>query len=280
MSALATSAFAFSRVRRTLIAAALLSLTACEKVIDVDLKSADPKLVIEATLSDDGRPATAHLTQSVAYDETNTFPAVTDALVVISDDTGALDTLRATAVPGTYAGRTLLGQPGHQYTLRVESAGKMYLSIASLPVPIPLDSVRVDKVSFGQGDNFLLIPSYQDPAGVRNYYHFLQFRNGRPNLAILLLDDELTDGLRNQRRLFTMGGDTKDEDKLIPGDSVRLEMHCIDAGSYEYLRTLSQVLQSNPLFSTTPANPLTNFSGGALGFFNVYSRQEIRTRVR
>jgi hypothetical protein len=45
-------------------------------------------------------------------------------------------------------------------------------------------------------------------------------------------------------------------------------MESVDSGVYTYLRTLQQTINQN---SATPANPLSNITGGALGYFSAYS---------
>ena len=45
----------------------------------------------------------------------------------------------------------------------------------------------------------------------------------------------------------------------------------IDKSTYDYYRTLADLLYTNPFFGSTPANPNTNLSNGALGYFGSYS---------
>jgi hypothetical protein len=83
-------------------------------------------------------------------------------------------------------------------------------------------------------------------------------------------NDEFTDGKANIRPLNVRS--REDEDDLLTGDSVRVEMQNIDANVYEYLRTLAQVLQSGGgLGTASPANPQSNFSGGVLGYFSAHT---------
>lgn len=56
---------------------------------------------------------------------------------------------------------------------------------------------------------------------------------------------------------------------MLRGQSLRLDIRAgadidgtVDRANYEYVRTLNQILESNPLFTTTPANPTSNTSGG------------------
>jgi len=266
----------------SLLAAALLLTASCQKVVTLDLQNTTPQLAIEGNLADDGQPCTVLLSQSVDYTQTNTFPAVSGATITLSDDAGGLETLTETSTPGRYQGRQLLGQPGRRYTLRVESGSQRYVAACTLPSPVvALTGLRAQKSIVG--NNIQLVPQYQDPAGGRNYYLFRQYRNGRLNKAIFTQNDEFTDGKANVRALGGGGpggggGMADDVDKLATGDSVRVEMQNVDPDAYEYFRTLNQILQGNALLSTTPANPKSNFSGGALGYFSAHSRRQ-RTLV-
>ncbi|TDN37198.1 DUF4249 domain-containing protein [Hymenobacter sp. UV11] len=258
------------------LAAALLLTASCQKVVTLDLQNADPQLAIEGNLADDGQPCTVLLSRSVDYTQTNTFPAVSGATVTLSDDAGGLEKLAETSTPGQYRGSKLLGQPGRRYTLRVETGGQSYVAASTLPSPVvALTGLRAQKSVVG--NNIQVVPEYQDPAGPRNYYLFRQYRNGRLNKNIFLQTDEFTDGKSNARALGSGGGgggSTDDADKLATGDSVRVEMQNVDPDAYEYFRTLNQILQGNPLFSITPTNPKSNFSGGVLGYFSAHSRRQ------
>jgi hypothetical protein len=78
------------------------------------------------------------------------------------------------------------------------------------------------------------------------------------------MDDQLVDG--NQINLFLFGS------AYEAGDTAIAELQCIDEQVYRYLLTLSNVSASSPSGSTTtPENPVTNLSGGALGYFSAVS---------
>ncbi|GAB3864332.1 hypothetical protein GCM10028824_01740 [Hymenobacter segetis] len=258
---------------RLLVAAATVLLAAsCQKVITLDLQSSAPRLSIEGNLADDGQPCTVLLARSTSYTETNTFPAVSGAVVTLSDNAGGLETLAETSTPGQYRGRTILGQPGRRYTLRVETDGQAYVAVSTLPSPVvPLSGLRAQKAPIGT--NIQALPDYLDPAGTRNYYLFQQYRNGRLNKNIYLQNDEFTDGKANVRGLGTGGGggSNTDADKLVAGDSLRVEMQNVDADVYEYFRTLNLTLQGGGMATASPANPKSNFSGDVLGYFSAHS---------
>lgn len=260
------------RAPRFLAAAVLLFTTACQTVIDLDLQDAAPRLTIEGQLTDDGQPATVRLIRSVPYTAASSFPGVSGAFLTLRDNAGGLDTLRETTTPGQYRGRTLHGQTGRQYTLRVEVDGQACTATSTLLPAVPLTGLQVRPSGFG--DELELLPAYQDPAGVPNYYVFRLYRNGRLTQGIFVQSDQLTDGQPNSRALNVVGASPV-EDNLVAGDSVRVVMQHVDAGVYEYFRTLNMLLQVG-LASASPANPTSNFSGGVLGYFSTYAQQQRR----
>ena len=77
------------------------------------------------------------------------------------------------------------------------------------------------------------------------------------------MDDRLSDGKYFHQDLFD------DSVHIKSGDSVSLNMYSIDANVYHYLSEMLQI--SNSAESVTPANPDTNFSNGALGFFSAHT---------
>ena len=257
---------------RLLSAAVVLLLTAsCQKVVTLDLKAADPRLTIEGNLADDGQPCTVRLFRSVSYTETNVFPAVSRAVVTLSDDAGGLEILAETSTPGQYQGRTIMGQPGRRYTLRVEADGQSYVAASTLPaVVVAFTGLKAQKSVIGS--DIELLPEYQDPAGMRNYYFFRQYTNGVLNESLFLQNDEFTDGNANNR---TLGGQGQgDAVSLTAGDNVRVEMQNVDADVYEYFRTLNLTLQDDGLTTVSSANPKSNFSGGVLGYFSAHSLRQ------
>jgi hypothetical protein len=258
---------------------ALALLASCEKVIDLDLKTTTSQLVIEGNLADDGRPCQVTLNRSANYTDTNNFQAVSGATVTLADNAGGQETLRESATaPGQYAGATLLGVPGRTYTLRVETGGAAYVATSTLPAPVvPFD--RLSTQLSAVGNRIQAVVEFNDPAGQPNSYLYRQYRNGRLNNLIFVQNDQFNDGKHVTQVLRSMGGNTSDPNdlnKLVSGDSLRVEMQNIDAGVYEYFRTLNLILTTNPATATTPANPKSNFSGGVLGYFSAHSRR-VRT---
>ncbi|TVT43034.1 DUF4249 domain-containing protein [Hymenobacter setariae] len=262
--------------------ALLLASTGCEKIVDLNLKTSTAQLVIEGNLVDDNQPCQVSISRSANYTDTNTFEAVRGATITLADNAGGLETLRETATPGRYLGATLRGVPGRTYTLRVETDGAAYVATSRLPAPVvPFEKLSTQLSAFGT-DNIQAVVDYTDPAGKGNSYLFRQYRNGKLNNAIFVQNDEFTDGNRISQVLRTRSSSSTDPnelDKLKAGDSLRVEMQNIDPGVYEYFRTLTLILTAGGAPTTTPANPKSNFSGGALGYFSAHSRRVLTIKV-
>ena len=254
------------------VLALLLAGTGCEKIIYPKLNTSPSQLVIEGNLVDDGQPGVVSVSQSTDYTNTNSFPPVRGAVVTLADDAGNQETLAETATPGQYRGAGgVLGVPGRSYTLRVATGGAAYVAVARLPGPVvPFDRLRTQPSPFG--DAVQAVVDYTDPPGRGNSYLFRQYRNGVLNRTAFVQNDQFTDGKPVSQVLRSMGP-PDDADRLKPGDSLRVEMQNIDPGAYEYFRTLNQIVASSAAPSTTPANPASNFTGGALGYFSPHSRR-------
>ena len=270
----------FPTPRRLAGLALLLAATGCEKVITLNLKTSSSQLVIEGNLVDDGRPCQVSLSTSTDYTNTNSFAPVSGAAITLSDDAGSQETLRE-AAPGQYVGATLAGVPGRTYTLRVEAGGAAYVAQSRLPAPVVPFGMLSTRLSVFGTDNIQAVVDYPDPPGLGNSYLFRQYRNGRLNPAIFALNDKFNDGKAVSQVLRTPGGndDANKPDKLVAGDSLRVEMQNVDPAVYEYFRTLAQILTPGGAPSTTPANPQSNFSGGVLGYFSAHSRRVRTIRV-
>jgi hypothetical protein len=271
-----------TKLRALAAGALLLAGTGCEKVVNLDLKTSTAQLVIEGNLVDDNKPCQVTLNRSTNYTDANSFAAVSGATITLADNAGGLETLRESATPGQYLGATLRGVPGRTYTLRVETDGSAYVATSRLPAPVvPFEKLSTQLSVLGT-DNIQAVVDYTDPAGKGNSYLFRQYRNGKLNNAIFVQNDEFTDGNRISQVLRTRSSSSNDPnelDKLVPGDSLRVEMQNIDPGVYEYFRTLNLILTVGGAPSTTPANPKSNFSGGVLGYFSAHSRRVLTIKV-
>jgi hypothetical protein len=257
-------------MKRTRIFRPLLfffALFSCTKVINVNLNNANPNIVIEGIVSDAPGPYQVMLTQTVNFNDANIFPPVTGATVKITDSVlGITDSLKE-LVPGTYTTQKLLqGITGHTYQLYVLSNGQEFTASSTMPMKVNLDSVTFYSTDIFGTKSTSAIANFQDPAGIANYYTFTEYVNGQAIDQTFNFSDRLSDGKYIRRQLFN------DSSYINPGDQVTIEMHCVDNPVWQYFNTLGQAKGNNSQ-SITPANPLSNISNNALGYFSAQTTQ-------
>jgi hypothetical protein len=253
----------------------LISITSCQKVINVNLNASDPQYVIEGNVTDRQEPQTVSISRSVNFSETNQFPQVTGALVTITDETAGITDTLTEVNPGTYQTRNVPGVSGHAYSLYINANGRVFTSRSVMPKPVAIDSIGTEKSVFG-GDDLYAKPYYTDPVETGNCYRLTQTVNRRKVKGWDVRNDDVTNG---QTAKFPFYYDTDDDanPKIKVGDSIFVTLQTIDRPVYEFYRTLEQTMSQN---STTQANPISNIAGGALGYFSASTLRETGAIVK
>src|SRR5690554_1931882 len=120
----------------------VVALASCEEVIDLDLGNAEPRIVIEGTLTTDPGPYQVKITQSVDYGELNEFPAISGAAVTITDKEGRSEVLEEVG-EGVYLIQDFQGEKGKSYNLEVQYEGETYQAASTIPAThIPIQSLK------------------------------------------------------------------------------------------------------------------------------------------
>ena len=248
--------------------------SACKKVIDVDLKNATPQIVIEGNITDAGGPYEVKITKTVDFPADNVFPPVTNATVFVTDSTNGITEELIQADSGIYLTTDFLGVPHHTYGIVVNVDGQRYTASSRMPARVPLDSITfAENVNFNNQTEINAVVNFQDPKGLGNYYMFTEYVNGRQIPNIFVFEDRLSDGRYIQDPLFN------DSAYLQKNDTLVITMDCIDQNIYNYFYTLMNVTGNNNFQSVTPANPVSNLSNGALGYFSAHTRQRATISV-
>ncbi len=247
-----------------------LFLSSCEKVIVLDLKNTDQKIVVQGNVTNTPGPYFVNLNYTIAYYNSNTFPAITGANAKIYDDAGNSETLIETT-QGVYKTTSLIGTPGRKYTVQVITNGNTYTGASTMPLPIPIDSLLIQP-SISRSSNvvsgYRVLCKFTDPVGLGNFYRVVI--NSNDTLAIgdntsRVIADKLNDGVQLSVSFRT---------KLVVGDTVNIQLQCIDKSTYDFYNTLKGAVGSSSIgqfLAALPANPISNISAGGLGYFSAYS---------
>lgn len=256
--------------------AILITFASCEKVIDVKLNTSASQLVIEGMITDQLGLQTITVSESVPYTNSNVYPAVTGAQVVVTDDDNHSWTFTETK-PGTYTYPSLKGETGHKYTMKVVTKNTTYTAASTMPSLVKLDSLSIKIITFGGDDIKTVEAHYQDPAAQVNQYRMIMKVNGVQIKSVFAENDRLTNGNSVTSTLFY---DDDLNEKLKTGDTAEVELQCIDKDVYTYWFTLSQQTQNGPGGGVTPGNPPSNISNGALGYFSLNTTEKKTLTVK
>ncbi len=251
----------------------ILSLIACEKVIDVDLNTSDPKTVIDASLCAEDSTHLIFLSQSGRFTDAQGLALVSGAIITISDEGGNSASFTEFD-SGIYFLQNYPLTTGNTYSLEVVNGEEVITASSFLHPKIEIDSLFFEEEQFAgppsEKTKYTVRILFQDPAGVPNYYRQALVVNDTLDKGFRVANDDLTDG--NERNLGYFGKQVK------VGDEVKVDLWTIDQAAFNYFKTMDDISSGSGFVSATPYNPISNLSGG-LGNFTVYHRSTISGTV-
>ncbi len=252
----------------------------CEDVVQVELNSTEPKLVIEGYLSNYPRDCYFRVSRTTDFfNPRGSIDGVTGALIVVSDNSGSEDTL-AENTPGTgyyVFPREFSAVAGKTYSATVVLENRTFTANTTM-----VDQVRVDSMTFEYEEDNRFVDEGEEQDGYRLHVYF-EDTPDRPDYArikltkrrpfdydiayydIFLYDGRLSDGNTVDYNYFF---------KVFQlGETAQVELLVMDKVMYDYFLTLREVAvgQEGNVFDVTPANPNTNWSGGVLGYFGAFN---------
>jgi hypothetical protein len=241
-------------------------LVSCEDIIEIDLDTIEPKLVIEGCINDLGDPCTIKLSKTGDYFEPGINPAVSGALVSLTDEYG-IETAFEEVEQGLYTSESLEVFENRSYTLLVESEGEDYMAEGTIPQKVVIDSLsyEIPPLIYEFEEGYMLTCYLQDPGEYRNYYRLITYKTGDPknsnDLKYIFNDDFM-----NGNKIFM----SWDLEAFFPMDTVVVELQTLDKSTYDYYITLNS-LAGGIVGASNPSNPETNLSNDALGYFGAYT---------
>ncbi|MBR1505033.1 MAG: DUF4249 family protein [Prevotella sp.] len=255
-----------------------LSMTACEKEIDLDYHEVAPLYAAEATVTQEGTNVWLRTTQSVT-DNSAAGHGVAGANIVLSElmPSGELFPVATLTYKkdGQYTA-SATGIPGITYVIDIAIDGQHYTSQSTMPNAPTVNSFRfVWKKVLSERMLFADL-RLQDERDKANYYFAHIYRNGVGYRWAVMTDQNNPNGELQQLFQCTTERDMNknDEDALSDNDVIRVEIRSIDRQSYDYLYSM-QVMDN------AGTNPIQNYSGGQLlGYFSAYSFVTLNQRFQ
>lgn len=254
-----------------LLFAAAVLMTGCEKVVDINLNNAAPQYVIEGNVFSGMDTVKVNVAKTTDYYGKAPQEQISTATVTLSDNAGNSTTIPNVA-PGSYQLTGFTGVPGRTYNLSVKVDGKEFTSTSTMPAAVNIDSISKEfKDADFRKEGYEIAANFQDPGNVKNYYRMVYTINdtlqNKPE-DLYLLNDKFNDGKKVKADLFR---------RFEVGDKIEFELRGMDEPAYNFFFSLQDVLnnQSGP----APANPNTNITGGALGYFAAMTKSKQQITV-
>ena len=248
----------------------------CEDVIEVDLNSVDPKIVIEGVVSTDGSPSQVRITKSTDFYEPGIYETVSSAEIELIDSDGNSGTMTEIE-NGLYQTDAVIGEIGRKYYISVKAEGETYSAESLIPPQLVLDSLNLEVAPyFGEetyeNKAYFLHLYFQDLIDTVNFARFRILNNGVLLGGYRIYNDKYTDGNYINARLRL----SAEENDIKIGNELTVELLSIDNASYDYYLTANSVNASRtsgggPPSSIAPANPVTNWTNDALGVFTAFT---------
>ena len=249
-----------------------LFLYSCEEVVNVDLDTASPRLVVDASINweqgTDGAQQKIKLTTTTSY-YSPTVPVVSGATVFVKNSTNTVFDFIEIPTTGEYVCTNFIPQLNETYTLTVISNGQTYNATETLKSVASIQDIVQNNEGGFTGDQIEIKTFFTDPAGEDNYYMFKYKYSNRNKLDYQVNDDKFFQG----NSFFSL----TNNDDLSTGDRIDVTHYGISRSYYNYMNILLSVagntggspFQSPP--ATVRGNLInaTNFDNYALGYFRL-----------
>ncbi|WP_418604000.1 DUF4249 domain-containing protein [Hwangdonia sp.] len=247
-------------------------LLSCEDVIQVDLETAETRMVIDASLNwekgTNGNMQQIKLSLTAPFFDDN-IPPATGAIVTVTDTNNNTFNFIEDGTTGIYNNNMFIPVINGEYTLSIIYENDRYLATETLKPVTPIEFIEQKNDGGFAGDEIEIKAFYTDPKDIENFYLF-EFRKPALNTINLeVYDDEFTDG----NQIFAFYSD----ENLSSGDLLEIISYGISSRTYNYLNILLQQTdnESGDPFEAQPATVrgncinVTNPNNYPLGYFRV-----------
>lgn len=257
----------------TVCAAAIVF--SCEETINIDTSSTDSKVVIEGLVTNVAGGSYVKLSRSRNFYDNGQTNRISNAQVTVNSSTGEQIVFVHNPSGGTdslgyyFPNPNFSGSIGTSYTLNVEVDGQTYTGMDEMLPVTSIDSmvVRVDEGQLEDPDDpgriYAVFMFATEPQDRIDHYLFKFYRNGE-----LLLDWPTDIYVFDDETLGESIDDVEIAGYYAEGDVVKAEIYSLTREGFIYYSDLATLLNNDGgMFSPPPANPRSNLSNGAMGYF-------------
>lgn len=258
----------------------IVSIQSCQKVIDVDLDTAPPRLVIEANINwqkgTTGNIQKIRLSTTTSY-FSSTFPVVSGAIVQVNNSANVVFSFLET-IPnsGEYRCNNFIPILNDTYTLTIVQNNQTYTATEKLVAVAPITNIVQNNNGGILGKKIEIKTYFNDPANVDNFYLYNYQYSNQLKPDFYVDRDEFYQG----NTFFSISRNSD----LKTGSIIDVTHRGISQAYYNYLAILLDIAGSSGggPFQSPPATVKgnvvnqTTFDNFPLGYFSL-SESDTRT---
>ncbi|GAA3635740.1 DUF4249 domain-containing protein [Flavivirga jejuensis] len=264
---------------KTILLFTFLVLTSCEDVIEIELQSVPPKLVIEASLDWEkntlGNEQMIRLSTSTPYFDTATNTFVTGASVKVINNSNNTEFIFEDQNNGDYLTSDFVPIINQSYTLEIIYNGEYYSATETLIPVVDISGITQSRNRGFDEEVLEVNVNFNDPVEKGNYYLFRYWEDGDLLVRLDGLKDEFTNGNPFSWYFEKIEDEDNGVEEFVSGDLVFIDFFGISKGYYNYINVLTQQTGGVSLFGTIPVPlkgnciNLDNPDNDAYGYFRL-----------
>jgi hypothetical protein len=257
----------------------------CIDPIDINIKEGEVQLAVDGMITDQSMIGSATVPDTIRLTKTNGYlkgpvPVVSNALVILKDNIGNVDTLEYTS-NGKYITHVnkIKGVVGNIYELNIYHEGEHYQATDDLKKIMAIDSLYTDyrtEPKYGRAPGYFVNIIAIDLKGPGDFYRLKTYKNGdlynRPEDLNIAADAGFSSNAPQDNvnfifpireflnpRTGEVDAETQgDIAPYIPGDNVKVEMYSLSAATYSFYLELQKQTINDGLFAGPSVNVKTN----------------------
>jgi hypothetical protein len=278
-------------IKQFILLSVIISVFACQELIDLDLTQSAPKVVIEGQITDQSGPHKIKVSRTTNYYDTAGIPPVSDAVVQLLDDSeNLIEQFNYYPEDSSFrSSENWAGEVGQTYILSVEADGDIYQAKGKI-----LENATLDSLYFLSSETLEALG--QNVLGDDGYYLFANGVIRGDGIQYYRLQVKVNDTLKNTRGDIAnsvLSSELFGREFVglpIPGtfqasDTIDLSLASLSEDTYRYyIEFINLLFNDGGVFSPPPVNPTTNivnittpnkFALGFVQFSSVLNEQVI-----
>ncbi len=269
-------------MKKILLSILSLFLLSCEDVIDVDLNTEKPRLVIDASINWKkgtlGNEQVIKLSTTTGFYDTE-IPKVSNAVVTVTDSQNRVFNFVEGTTLGTYKCTDFMAVLNETYALKITSGGQTYIATEKLYPVASINKIEQEIQNDFAGKSYQFKTFYNDPSGVENYYMY-KYADNISQTFYYVDKDEFFNG-----NLFFS---VYRNEKVKVNDTVNITHFGISKTYYNYMNIVLDIagnsgggpFQSPPVSVKGNIINQTDAANYALGYFRLSETDTISLLVQ